>query len=399
MTRSICLVAAEASADVLAGEVVDALRAIDPDVRVSGIGFGELEKRGVDSLIDLSGLSVLGLVDGVRAFRRVKAKVSEAADAIIRQDPDHVVLIDSWGFMWRLAQELAIRGARARRIKLIGPQVWATRPGRARVLARWCEHLFCIHAFETPYYERWGLAASVIGNPAASRYAKGDGRRARLELGIPGEARVIGMLPGSRPSELKRVAPVFERACAALCRMGPDRLVLVVPAPPVEAAVREMASRWRFPHRIAATSLPAADAFSAMDIALACSGTVTTELAGQRVPMLVGYRLGWVTWAVARAFLMRSRYITLLNVAAGREIAPEFIQTRFTASRLVKTAERLLSDEAARRAQTEGQSAALALLRPSAEAPSHIVARALLTTIPVRDRAPVDAQPRSVRGT
>ena len=114
-----------------------------------------------------------------------------------------------------------------------------------------------------------------------------------------------------------------------------------------------------------------ADAFASMDVALACSGTVTTELAAQGAAVVVGYKLGWVTWALARLFLMRSRFITLLNVAAGREIAPEFVQTRFTPANVAAAAERLLSDATALETQRAGQREALKLMagpgRPAAE--------------------------------
>ena len=108
------------------------------------------------------------------------------------------MLIDSWGTMWRIARELKLRGTRARRIKLIGPQVWATRPGRARVLAQWCDHLLCIHAFEQPFYRKWGLPTTVIGNPALGRLPHGDGAAFRRMNGIGAEKKVIGLLPGFR---------------------------------------------------------------------------------------------------------------------------------------------------------------------------------------------------------
>src|SRR5690606_15602589 len=170
----ILLVAAEDSGDALGADVIDALRAADPTVRISGIGGARMRERGAALDVDMSGLAVLGFVDGLKAFERVKRAVEAAGEAIITKDPDAVLLIDSWGFMWRLARFLKQRGHRAKRIKLIGPQVWATRPGRARVLAQWCNHLLCIHAFEQPFYEKWGLASTVIGNPALYRLKQGD---------------------------------------------------------------------------------------------------------------------------------------------------------------------------------------------------------------------------------
>jgi lipid-A-disaccharide synthase len=365
------LVAAEDSGDALGADVIDALRATDPSVRISGIGGGKMRERGVASDVDMSGLAVLGFVDGLKAFGRVKRAVEAAGEAIIKADPDAVVLIDSWGFMWRLARFLKERGNRAKRIKLIGPQVWATRPGRARVLAQWCDHLLCIHAFEQPFYERWGLPTTVIGNPALHRMQKGNAAGFRASHSIPAGKRIIGLLPGSRRSEIRRVAPTLVAACNRLMAGHDERIVVCVAAGSVEASIREMARGWMFPHVLVMGEAAKPDAFASMDVAVACSGTVTTELAAQGSAIVVGYKLGWVTWALARLLLMRSKFITLLNVAAGSEIAPEFVQTRFTAAKVAAAAERLLSDPKALETQRRGQAEALNLMagpgRPAAE--------------------------------
>jgi lipid-A-disaccharide synthase len=365
------LVAAEASGDALGADVIDALMRIERGVRVSAIGGEQMAARAERVNVDMSGLAVLGLLDGVKAYGRVREAVEAAAAAIATCDPDAVVLIDSWGFMWRLARALKERGVRAKRIKLVGPQVWATRPGRARVLATWTDHLLCIHDFEPPFYERWGLSSTVIGNPALGRLPAGDSRRFRASHPETGGHKIIGLLPGSRTSEIRRVAPVLAKAAERLIEARKDCRVVCVAAKPIEAQLRETAARWAFPHTIVAPDEAGkADAFAAMDVALACSGTVTTEAAAQGAPLVVGYKLGWVTWGLARAFLMRSRYITLLNVAAGREVVPEFVQTRFTVRNVASAAERLLSDPAALAEQRRGQRDALRRMQGPNGAPA-----------------------------
>jgi lipid-A-disaccharide synthase len=375
----IFLVAAEDSGDAIGGDVADALRAADSSVRVSGIGGAKMRERDISSNVDMSGLAVLGFVDGLKAFGRVKRAVEAAGEEIIKADPDAVVLIDSWGFMWRLARYLKEKGSRAKRIKLIGPQVWATRPGRARVLAQWCDHLLCIHTFEQPFYERWGLPTTVIGNPALQRLPKGNGAAFRQRYGIQPNAPVIGLLPGSRRSEIKRVAPALFEAARRLRAQDPARQIVCMVAPSVAAEVEALAASQAPPPMLVHDEAEKAEAFSAMDVALACSGTVTTELAAQGAAVVVGYKLGWVTWAIARAFLMRSRFITLLNVAAGREVAPEFVQTRLTPANLAQAAERLLSNPAVLEAQRKSQMEALALMagpgRPAADIAAEIILR------------------------
>jgi lipid-A-disaccharide synthase len=374
----IFLVAAEDSGEAMGADVIDALRAKDPGVRISGIGGRQMRERGVHSDVDMSGLAVVGLFEGLKAYGRVKKAVADAAERVAKADPDAVVLIDSWGFMWRLAQALKLRGARAKRIKLIGPQVWATRPGRARVLAQWCDHLLCIHDFEEPFYKRWGLPTTVIGNPALSRMPKGSGPAFRKARGIANGARLIGLLPGSRPAEIRRVMPRLVAAAERLCVEHPERQVVCVMAGSIETAVREAAKEWRFPHILIGDAKEKADAFAAMEVALASSGTVTTELGAQGAAVVAGYKLGWMTWAILRAFLFRSPYTTLMNVAAGKEVVPEFTQTKFTVDNLVRAAERLLSDPVALEDQRRSQREAIARMAGPGQPAADIAAETIL---------------------
>jgi lipid-A-disaccharide synthase len=367
----IFLVAAEESGDAFGADVIDALRAAEPAVKISGIGGERMTMRGAHSDVDMSGLAVIGLIEGLRAYDRVKQAVEDAANVIAKADPDSVVLIDSWGFMWRLARALKLRGARAKRIKLIGPQVWATRPGRARVLAQWVDHLLCIHPFEQPFYVKWGLPMTVIGNPALHRLPKGDGAAFRQRHGLSADASIIGLLPGSRKAEMRRVAPTLMEATRIVQGRDPKRKVICMVAPSVAAEVEALARAQSFPIVLVRDEAEKADAYAAMTVAIACSGTVTTELAAQGAAVVTGYKLGWITWALLRFFLFKSRFSALVNVAVNREVIPEFLQTSFSVKNIEQAAELRLSDPAVLKAQQEGQREALRIMagtgRPAAE--------------------------------
>lgn len=365
------LVAAEDSGDAFGADVIDALRTQDPNVRISGIGGERMRERGAHTDVDMSGLAVLGLIEGLKAYSRVKQAVEDTADAIMKVDPDSVVLIDSWGFMWRVARALKLRGARAKRIKLIGPQVWATRPGRARVLAQWVDHLLCIHPFEQPFYVKWGLPTTVIGNPALHRLPKGDAGGFRKRHGIPPDAPVIGLLPGSRKAEMRRVAPTLMEATRIVRARDPRRHVVCMVAPSVAAEVEALAKSQSFPVVLVKEEAEKADAYAAMSVAIACSGTVTTELAAQGAVVVTGYKLGWITWGLLRFFLFKSRFSALVNVAANREVIPEFLQTRFNAANIERAVELRLSNPAILKEQRDAQQNALRIMagtgRPAAE--------------------------------
>jgi len=322
-------VAAESSGDLLAREVIDRIRAKKPDIHVSGIGGAEMASIGIDSPIDISPLSILGLFEGVKVYATVVKLADIAADSIIADAPDVVVLVDSWGFMLRVAQRVRQRAPQIRLVKLIGPQVWATRPGRAKTLASTVDHLLCMHEIEAPYYEPYGLKTTVIGNPALSRHQWGEPEKFRSAHGIPAEAQTILVLPGSRRSEIKRVAPALVEAARILKDSDPDREIIMAPAASVAAEFAEAfpdVADWA---TVSADASERYDAMAAADLALACSGTVTSEVAMQGTPMIVAYKTGWVTWSLARGFLYQKRHITLLNIISDdQEIVPEYVQTQ-----------------------------------------------------------------------
>ena len=329
---SLYFVAAEASGDLLAREVAEWVGRKAPGIQIDGIGGEELAAIGIRSPIDISPLSVLGFVEGIRAYGDVVRLADAAADDICRKNPRVVVLVDSWGFMLRVAQRVRARAPGIRLVKLIGPQVWATRRGRAETLAASVDHLLCMHDIEAPYYAPFGLKVTVIGNPALSRSGQGNSTAFRAAHAIPDGAPVLLVLPGSRRSEIASVAPVLISAARQIKDSRPEVRVLIQPAASIQDAFAV-----RFPDVQSWAEVitdPAAryDAIAASDLALACSGTVTSEVAMQGTPMIVGYKTGWITWALARGLLYKKVHITLLNILNGdREIVPEFVQTRFKA--------------------------------------------------------------------
>lgn len=372
----IFIVAAESSGDRLGADLIDALRAREPAIVFAGVGGAEMAARDVPSAFDIGDLAVLGLIDGLKAYPRVVQRADDAADAAVAFAPDAVVLIDSWGFTLRVAQRLRRRLPQVSLIKYIGPQVFATRPGRARTLAQVVDHLICIHDFETPYYEQWGLPCTVCGNPALGRATVGSGEAFRQRHAL-GRAPLALVLPGSRSAELRRTGPHLLAGAERLGKAVPDLRVATVASRTIEGAVRDMAAAAPFPVTVV-DEAEKDDAFAAATVALATSGTVTTEVALQHAPVVVGYRLGWVTWALARAFLYRAPYMTLLNIAAGREVAPEFIQTRCTAENIAAAALPLLTDPVARAAQVAAQDDALLRMGRAGRPASEIAADAVL---------------------
>jgi lipid-A-disaccharide synthase len=252
--------------------------------------------------------------------------------------------------------------------------VWATRPGRARTLARSVDHLICIHDFEVPFYEPLGLACTVCGHPAIGRAEAGDGAGFRTRHGIGVRDQLLLVLPGSRRAEIRRTAPYLWQAADLLKERFPSLRIACVAARAVGEGVRAQAPAGA----LMVGEDEKEDAFAATTVALATSGTITTEIALQGAPMVVAYKLGWITWALLRFLLFKSRFATLLNVAAGREIVPECLQTRLTARNLADAAGRLLADPQAWQAQVAAQNAALVKMGRGGPPAADIAADAVL---------------------
>jgi lipid-A-disaccharide synthase len=343
--QRVFLVAAEPSGDSVAADLVTSLLAMRPDLEFAGMGGPKMAALGIDSCVSIEGLSILGLTEALSIWKLVREKVRQVSQAAAAFKPDIVVLIDSWGFTVRAAQEIKRLLPDVPLVKMIGPQVFATRPGRAKSVAKNYDALFCIHDFEVPFYDGLNLPVTVIGNPAVARAKSGDGAgfRARHKLT---DRRLALLLPGSRRAEIDLVSPTFEAAAQTLSEKFPDLTFVTVLAPAVEELVRARAQSWQFPHLLVPED-EKEDAFKAADMALACSGTVTTEVALQGTPMVVGYRLGAITAFIILNFMLKSRFVTLVNIALDQAIVPEFIQNKFTPQAVVQAASEMLTDPAA----------------------------------------------------
>jgi len=354
------LVAAEASGDILGADLAAALRRrLGEGVRFVGVGGGRMAEQGVASPFPIAELSILGLFEGLRAYPRVRRRVRDTVALARRERPDIAVLIDSWGFTLRVARGLRELDPGLPLVKYVAPQVWASRPGRAKTLAATVDHLLAIHTFDAPWFEREGLKTTFVGNSTLARAVSLDGGpRFRAHIGAGADDPILLILPGSRPGEIARMLPPFREAAMLLKAQRPDlRLVLPVAATVAEQVKAEVAT-WPHPPLVVEGDALKLDAMAAATVAMACSGSVTTELALSGCPMVVAYRVGVLTHQVLKR-LLTTRYATLFNIAAGEAVAPELMQYDCTPERLVVELGRLLDDPALRARQIAAQAAAL----------------------------------------
>ncbi|HQP19683.1 MAG TPA: lipid-A-disaccharide synthase [Phenylobacterium sp.] len=379
---TVMLVAAEASGDDRGAGLAKALRRrLGDKVRFVGVGGSKMAAEGVESPFDIAEISILGLLEGLMAYPKILARVAETAELAARETPDVAVLIDSWGFTLRVADRLRKLDPKLPLVKYVGPQVWATRPGRAKTLAGKVDHLLTIHSFDAPFFEKEGLPVTFVGNGALNiDFSGADPDRLRRQLGIAPEHPILLVMPGSRPGEIERVLPAFEDAVMLLKADRPDLEVVIPAAPTVADMVRAKVAGWSRRAHVVEGDEAKLDAMKAATVALACSGTVTLELALAGAPMVVGYRLGKLTHTILKR-LIRTPYITLFNIAAQAFIAPEFVQDDCNGPDLAKAVAARLDDPKLRADQVAAQFDALDRMGRGGPDPSEAAAEAVLQIV------------------
>lgn len=344
---SVFILAVENSGDQLGAGLINALQNNEQEnFNISGIGGRSMAKAGVSSAFDISGLAILGFTEALKSYGLVLRKVREAVDLIMNESPDAVVLIDSWGFMVRVAKELKKREFSGQIIKYVAPQVWAMREGRAKVLAKYVDHLLTIHHFDIPYFTRHGLPTYAVGNPVFDTdYQSGSSRILQRYANIDLNKPICALFIGSRLSELKHMWEPILSAVEMLSLKYPELQFI---SPVSNSLALQIKKRRVEDKRSMHIHFLAEDTklhvFAAADVAIACSGTVTSQLAASGVPSVVGYKLNPTTWVAAKR-LYKPDFISLVNISAGEPLMPEYLQGKATGEALAQAASVFLDDE------------------------------------------------------
>jgi lipid-A-disaccharide synthase len=381
----IFIVTGEPSGDALGGALIAALRQrTGGRLRVAGIGGERMREQGLESLVPLRDLAIMGVAEVLPQAPVILRRVRETVTAIRAQRPDAVVTIDSSGFSWRVAHGLRRRGETLPLIHYVAPMVWAWRAGRARRMARWYDHLMTLLPFEPPYFERVGLPCSFVGHPVLECGAeRGDGGRFRTAHGLAPDDLLITVLPGSRGGEVRRLLPIFGAALDQLRGLvGPFRVVVPTVAT-VAATVAAEVMAWPGDVIIVPQPQEKHDAFAASRVALAASGSVALELALARLPMVVGYRLNPLTEAFL-ARVLKVRQVNLVNLLLGRPLVCELLGPNCTPERLAVSLAELIDDERVRATHRQGYDEAVRRLAGDGVSPSLRAADQILELVAAR---------------
>ena len=352
MTR-IALVAGEASGDLLAAHLIEALKQCLPDAEFFGVGGPKMQQAGCAAWWPAEALAVHGYADALRHYRRISGLRRELLHRLLKEKPDIFIGIDAPDFNLWLEQRL--REAGVPTVHYVSPSVWAWRGRRIKHIARAVHHLLVLFPFEPCCYEQTDLPVTYVGHPLADLIPlEVDRQAARVRLNLPIGGPIFALLPGSRQSELRYMAATFIRVASLLQERFPHAIFLV---PLVSPETRKLfdAALQRLDARGVSFNLlfgHTRDALAACDTALVASGTATLEAALLKAPMVITYRMSPVSHFLMKRMHYQS-WIGLPNILAGEFIVPEFLQDEATPEKLAQALENMVSDTEARRRLTD----------------------------------------------
>ena len=333
VAMNIGMVAGETSGDLLAALLLDGLQAQWPDLTAAGIGGPQMAKRGFKAWWSHDKLSVHGYGwDVLLRYREIVGIRRQLKARLLEQGPAVFVGVDAPDFNLDLEADLKAQGIKT--VHFVCPSVWAWRAERLEKIRRSVDHVLCLFPFEPALLERYGIAATYVGHPLANVIPMvADRAQARVQLGLGAQDRVVAILPGSRKSEIKHLALRFFEA-AALIKIAQPATKFIVPAvPSLKIQLENIARSCGMAQHLQIVEGQSHTALAACDVTLIASGTATLEAALYKRPMVIAYRMGWLSWQL----MCRKRlqpWVGLPNILCGDFVVPELLQDAATAQAL-----------------------------------------------------------------
>ena len=355
----VAMVAGEASGDLLAGLVLDGLRARWPDMQSSGIGGPQMVARGFDALWPSDRLAVHGY--SIEVFKRVAGLLrmrAQLRDRLLDERPSVFIGVDAPDF--NLGLETALKEGGIRTVHFVCPSIWAWRAERVEKIRRAADHVLCIFPFEPALLAQHGIDATYVGHPLANVIPlQPDRLAARQKLGLAPDDTVVAILPGSRRSEVKYLALRFFQAAALIQRSHPAIKFVVPAVPTLRARIEALVADAGMAGRITVVTGQSHTVLAACDVTLIASGTATLEAALFKRPMVIAYNMHWLSWKLMQRKQLQP-WVGLPNILCGDFVVPELLQEAATPHALADaTVQWLAPGGSARMAALEARFTAL----------------------------------------
>jgi lipid-A-disaccharide synthase len=381
VARQIFLIATEESGDRLGASLMKVLRQrLGGAVRFEGVGGQSMAREGLTSLFPIEELSIMGLAAVVKQLPMILRRIRQTADAVTHASPDILVIIDSPDFTHRVARRVRARDPAIPIVDYVSPSVWAWRPGRARAMLRYVDHVLALLPFEPEAYRRLrGPPCSYVGHPLIEQIGalrpNADEKKRRDE-----PPPVLLVLPGSRRGEIRHHMALFGETLGRLQAEGVPFELILPTMPHLRDAVGEGVKNWPVQPRIVVGEKEKRAVFRIAHAAFVKSGTATLELAIAGVPMVAAYKVGAVEAAIMRRAI-RTSSVILANLVIGENVVPEFIQEDCTPEKLTPALREVLNDSPSRRRQVQAFAKLDAIMSTGNQPPSVRAADIVLATL------------------
>ncbi len=318
------LVAGEASGDLLAGLLLDGMRQRWPQMQANGIGGARMAERGFKAWWPSDKLSVFGYIDALRHYREILGIRNQLKTKLLANPPDVFIGVDAPDFNLDLEADLRQTGIKT--VHFVCPSIWAWRPKRVEKLKKSCDHVLCVFPFEPEILAKHGIPATFVGHPLASVIPMQPNKaKAREQLGLNLEDKVVAVLPGSRLAEIKHLAPRYFKAVAGVLIAYPAMKFIVPSVPKHIPLLQQIAKECGVENQVQIISGQSHLALEACDVTLITSGTATLEAALYKRPMVIGYALNWLSYEIMKRKKLQP-WVGLPNILSGKFVVPELIQ-------------------------------------------------------------------------
>ncbi|MDM0023459.1 lipid-A-disaccharide synthase [Variovorax saccharolyticus] len=333
--RRFSLVAGEASGDLLAGLMLDGLQARWPTMKAVGIGGPRMLSRGFESWWPQEKLAVSGYVEVLRHYAEIAGIRRQLRARLLRESPDIFIGVDAPDFNLDLEAGLRERGIKT--AHFVCPSIWAWRPERVHKVRAAADHVLCIFPFEPALLAQHGIAATYVGHPLAKVIPMAPDRTAaRTALGLDPEAEVVAILPGSRRSELRQLAPLFFDAAALMLKSRPGLCFICPVLPSLRQEMEQLLKASPMAGRVNLLDGQSHAALAACDVTLIASGTATLEAALFKRPMVISYRVNSLTWRLVMQRKQLQPWVGLPNILSREFVVPEILQDAATPEALAE---------------------------------------------------------------
>ena len=329
----IFIIAGEASGDKLGAAMMKGFKHHIPhEIEFIGVGGALMEEMGLKSLFPMEEISLMGISEILSQYRHLKQRIRQTASSVLEEKPDVLITIDLPEFSFRVA-DLVKQASDIPTVHYVAPTVWAWRPGRARKIAKYIDHVLALFPFESPLMQDAGMSCDFVGHPVVQDLIATPQEVAEFKshFGL-NSGPILVCLPGSRRSEIKRLTPIFQNGLEKLKAGYPDMNIVLPAAPSVTDLVQSEVRQWTHKPIVLDSREFTMDqagkfkraAFKAADVALAASGTVSLELAINQTPMVVAYDMNWISRQVIGRMLQVDS-VNLVNLVSNTRTVPEYI--------------------------------------------------------------------------